>query len=285
MYEDVVLMDGGVGTSLWEKVENEKEKVMVWRYNIEKPDIVKKLHKELTDAGSQIILANTFGANHKNMRKTNYNVTRIVTEAMKLAHEAIGDNAKIALAVGPLTGLLEPYGNISGEDAYDSFNEQISAGVAGKPDLIYCQTFMDVTMMQIAAKVARQYDLPFFCSFSFEENGRTLMGNSVKDIVDGMAEFHPDAIGLNCSFGPDLAVPIIKEFSETTDLLLIFKPNAGKPTVDDDGNVQTGFDIETFTDDVMKGLQYGVKYIGGCCGSNAAYIRRLGEKLKAAQTK
>jgi len=285
MYNDVVLMDGGVGTSLWEKIPEGEEKVLVWRYNMEKPDIVRELHQEMLDAGAQIILANTFGANQTNMRGTDYTPAQAVTEAMKIAHEVIGNKAKIALAVGPLTGLLKPYGTITEQDAYDYFSEQIGAGAAGKPDLIYCQTFMDIAMMRIAAKVARQYDIPFFCSFTFDKKNRTMMGNTVQNILDGMAEFHPDAIGLNCSFGPDQALPIIEEFSQKTDIPLILKPNAGKLTVDENGKEKIGFGIEVFSDDVLKALPLGVKYIGGCCGANAAYIRRLGEKLKAVQEK
>jgi len=133
--------------------------------------------------------------------------------------------------------------------------------------------------MKVAAKAARKHNLPITCSMSFEKVGKTIMGNSVQDMIDGLAEFHPDAIGLNCSLGPDMAVPIMKEFSEKTDIPLYFKPNAGKPTVSGDGTVQKGFDIDTFVNDVVKAIPYGVRYIGGCCGTNAAYIKALKEKL------
>ena len=285
MYDDVVLMDGGVGTSLWEKIPEGEEKVLVWRYNMEKPEIVRELHQEMLDAGAQIILANTFGANQTNMRGTDYTPAQAVKAAMELAHEVIGNKAKIALAVGPLTGLLKPYGKITKEEAYAYFDEQISTGAAGKPDLIYCQTFMDLEMMKIAASVARKFDLPLFCSFTFDRKTRTMMGNTVQSLIDGMAEFHPEAIGLNCSFGPDQAMPVMEEFAQETDIPLILKPNAGKLTIDADGKPLIGFGIETFSDDVIKALPLGIKYIGGCCGANAAYIKRLGEKLKAAQGK
>ena len=200
---------------------------------------------------------------------------------MEIAHGALdGKDAKIALSVGPLTGLLKPFGNISEEEAAEIFTEQIEAGVKGKPDVIFLQTFMDLKMMQIAARIARKHDIPLFCSFSFvksakDKGSRTMMGNSIDDILKGLAEFKPDAVGLNCSLGPEMALPIIEEYSQKTDIPLIFKPNAGKPTLE--GGSQ--FDYDTFAEDIAKAACVpGVKYIGGCWGSNAKYIEALRKK-------
>lgn len=278
MNKDLVLLDGAVGTSLWEKAD---DKVPVWRYNIEKPDIVSELIREYYDAGSKIILADTFSANGPSVQDSGYTVEQIVSSAMEIAHSELdGKNAKIALAVGPLTGLLKPFGNISEAEANEIFTEQIEAGVKGKPDVIFLQTFMDLKMMQIAAKIARKHDIPLFCSFSFvksakDKGARTMMGNSIDDILNGLREFKPDAIGLNCSLGPEMALPIIEEYSQKTDIPLIFKPNAGKPTLE--GGSQ--FDYDTFADDIARAACVpGVKYIGGCCGSNAKYIEALRKK-------
>lgn len=240
-----------VGTSLWEKSD---DKVPVWRYNIEKPDIVSQLINEYYEAGSKIILANTFSANGPSVADSGYTVEQIVSSAMEIAHGALdGKDAKIALSVGPLTGLLKPFGNISEEEAAEIFTEQIEAGVKGKPDVIFLQTFMDLKMMQIAARIARKHDIPLFCSFSFvksakDKGSRTMMGNSIDDILKGLAEFKPDAVGLNCSLGPEMALPIIEEYSQKTDIPLIFKPNAGKPTLE--GGSQ--FDYDTFAEDIAK---------------------------------
>lgn len=278
MNKDLVLLDGAVGTSLWEKTD---DKVPVWRYNIEKPDIVSQLINEYYEAGSKIILANTFSANGPSVADSGYTVEQIVSSAMEIAHGALdGKDAKIALSVGPLTGLLKPFGNISEEEAVEIFTKQIEAGVKGKPNVIFLQTFMDLKMMQIAARIARKHDIPLFCSFSFvksakDKGSRTMMGNSIDDILKGLAEFKPDAVGLNCSLGPEMALPIIEEYSQKTDIPLIFKPNAGKPTLE--GGSQ--FDYDTFAEDIAKAACVpGVKYIGGCCGSNAKYIEALRKK-------
>lgn len=278
MNKDLVLLDGAVGTSLWEMTD---DKVPVWRYNIEKPDIVLKLTKEYYEAGSKIILANTFSANGPSVAESGYTVEQVMSSAMDIAHQALdGTDAKIALSIGPLTGLLKPFGNISEDEAMEIFTEHIEAGVKGKPDVIFLQTFMDLKMMQIAARIARKHEIPLFCSFSFvksakDKGSRTMMGNSIDDILKGLAEFKPDAVGLNCSLGPEMALPIIEEYSQKTDIPLIFKPNAGKPTLE--GGSQ--FDFDVFADDIVKAACVpGVKYIGGCCGSNPKYISTLRKK-------
>ena len=247
-------------------------------YNLENPAIVKELAEEYVDAGAKIILANTFGANRYAVGKTDYAVQEIVSTGVRLARETIAGRAKVALAVGPLPLLLEPYGDLTEEDAYAAFDEQISAGVSEKPDVITLQTFMDADMMRIAGEAAAKHNLPIFSMLTFTEVGKTIMGHSVEYFVDAMKDIPLAGIGINCSLGPDKAVPVIASFREYTDLPLIFKPNAGKPILQD-GEEKVQYDIETFVEDCLPALEHDVKYIGGCCGSNAAYIRALGKRI------
>lgn len=289
MDRKIVIMDGAVGTSLWEKAS---DKVPVWRYNIENPRIVRELEEEYVQAGAEIVLANTFAANGAEVaRSSSYSVEQVVSTAVRIAKDTVNGRAKVGLAIGPLTGLLKPYGAISHEQAKDLFEEQIGSGMQEQPDVIYIQTFMDLVMMKIAVEAASRYDIPVLCSMSFmgaNKSGkrakisRTMMGNSAKDIAEGLAPYkNVAAIGLNCSLGPVDALPVISEFKEVTDLPIIFKPNAGTPTVGEHGKIGSAFDIETFADDVLPAVDLGATYIGGCCGANAAYIKRLAEKIRA----
>ena len=275
----VVLLDGAVGTSLWEKSEN---KVPVWRYNLENPQIVSQLHREYLDAGAKIILANTFGANGAAVRKvSDDSVKDIVSEGVRLVKAVtLGTDAKAALAVGPLTELLEPYGELSAGDAAELFSELLTAGMAEHPDMILLQTFMDLEMMKIAANCAMQYDVPVFCSMSFDACGKTMMGNSVEQIVARLLPFGISAIGLNCSLGPQSAMPILREFRQYTDLPLLFKPNAGITTIAE-GKVRSGMDVQEFVSQTVPAAEIGATYIGGCCGTNACYIRALHDSLEA----
>ena len=273
--DDIVLLDGAVGTSLWEKTE---DRGPVWRYNLENPDIVRELAAEYANAGARIILANTFGANRIAVQRTNYTVPRIVSAGVRLAREAIGSGAKVALAVGPLPVLMEPWGDLSEEEAFELFDEQISAGIAEHPDVIVLQTFMDADMMRVAVRAAARHDLPILTMLTFTEAGKTIMGHSVERYVSSLRDLPVSAVGVNCSLGPEKALPIIASFRQFTDLPLVFKPNAGKPILQD-GETKVQFDVDTFVEDCVPALQYDVTYIGGCCGSNASYIRALRKRI------
>ena len=273
--EDIVLLDGAIGTGLWEKAD---DKVPVWRYNIENPAIVKELAREYAEAGSQIIHTNTFSANRITLQRSDYTVTQVVSAAVRLAKEALGDSAKASLDIGPLPMLMEPYGDLTEEEAFEMFDEQISAGVTEKPDLITLETFSDADMLRIAAEAAAKHGLPIFTMMTFTEVGKTIMGHSVERFIETIADLPVTAVGLNCSLGPDKAVPIIASFRQYTDLPLIFKPNAGKPILAEDGSEKVQYDVDTFVEDSMPALEHDVKYIGGCCGSSPAYIRALKNK-------
>lgn len=280
MRQKLTLLDGAVGTSLWEKTE---DKVPVWRYNLENPAIVTELHREYIDAGAEIILANTFGANRGAVERSPYTVKDVVSRGVQLAREAVkGTDVKVALSAGPLSVLLEPYGDLTEEEAEEIYREQLGAGMEVGADLILLQTFMDVQMMAIAAKVAKQYGVPVFCALTYEKAGRTMMGQSVQDALDALEPLGIDAIGLNCSLGPDTALPIIREFHEKTELPLLFKPNAGKPILAADGSTATAYDANTFVEDILPAAEF-VSYLGGCCGCNASYIKCLHDRLASLE--
>lgn len=277
-----VLMDGASGTRLWNMAEAlGYGKDPVWKYNVDHPEIVRQLAMDYIDAGSQIILANTFGANGPAVkRSSDYTVEQVVRAGVRIAKEAAaGTGVKVALDVGPLTMLIEPYGDLTEEEAEEIFSEQIGSGMLEEPDLILLETFLDLEMMKVAARVAKKYDVPVLCTMTFEGRGRTMMGNSVEDIVEELSELGVDGVGLNCSQGPETALPIILEFAEKTQLPLVFKPNAGKPVLAEDGSVLTAYDAATFVRDVESALDK-VAYVGGCCGSSPDYIRALKARLE-----
>ncbi len=274
--KNITLLDGAVGTCLWEKAaKHGVEKKPVWTYNITHPELVRELAQDYLDAGAQIIMANTFGANGPAVRRSSkLDPTEVVRAGVRLAREVIGDRAKVGLDVGPLTAMLEPYGDMEEDECEAIFEEMIGAGMAEGPDCICLMTFMDVEMMRIAATVAKRYGVPVYCTMTFESHGKTLMGNSVQDIVEALAPLGIDGIGVNCSQGPDLALPIIREFAEKTDLPLVFKPNAGKPVVSDSGEVVAQYDAASFVRDIAPALDF-VSFVGGCCGCGPEYIRAI----------
>ena len=169
------------------------------------------------------------------------------------------------------------------------YEELIGAGMQEKPDLIYLLTFMDLEMLKIAAEAASHYDVPLLCSMSFmgaNKSGKrakvshTMMGNTCKDIVEG-SSLQPHGGRPQLFARPRRRAARHIGVQGRHRLPIIFKPNAGAPIVGDNGEVNAAFDIEAFADDVLPAVDMGATYIGGCCGANAAYIKRLAEKIKA----
>ena len=279
MKKDIFLLDGANGTCLWAKTD---DKGPVWRYNKLFPDKVKELADEFITAGSDFVLSNTFSANRPSVEPFGFTVEEIVREGLILAKDAAEGRAKVLFDIGPLTGLLIPFGKIAKEEARECFAEMLKYGMMEKPDGIILETFMDLEMLKIACSEAAKYDVPLLCSMSFtkynpKKGGRTMFGNKPAGIAEELAAFRPEAIGLNCSEGPEETLPIIKEFSEATDIPLIYKPNAGKPKAEGGSEV----DYNDFADEVSKAaLIPGVRYIGGCCGSTPLYIKALADKLE-----
>lgn len=277
MKRKITLMDGAVGTTLWGIAEAAGvKKEPVWKYNIEHPEFVEELTRRYLDAGCEIILANTFGANGPAVKRSSaYSSAEVVAAGVKAAKNVLdGTDVKLCLSLGPLMQLLEPYGDMEEDECAEIYREMLDAGVGAGADIILIQTFMDLEMMRVATVEAKKYGLPVFCSMTFEKSGKTMFGNSVQDVIDVLTPLKIDAIGLNCSLGPDLALPIIKEFSEKTDLPLLFKPNAGKPILSDDGSTTTAYTAKQFAEDIKPALEF-VSYIGGCCGSDAEYIKEI----------
>ena len=281
MERKITLLDGAIGTTLWNIAEaHGVDMVPVWRYNIEHPEFVEELTRGYLDVGCEIILANTFGANGPAVkRSSNYTAAEVVSAGVKAAKKVLeGTGVKLCLSLGPLMQLLEPYGDMEEDECAAIYDEMLDAGIGAGADMVLIQTFTDLEMMRVATVEAKKYGVPVFCSMTFEKNGKTMFGNSVEDTIETLAPLGIDAIGLNCSLGPDMALPIIKEFSEKSDMPLLFKPNAGKPITGSDGNTTSAYTAEQFAKDIEPALEY-VSYIGGCCGSDASYIREIKKLL------
>ena len=277
----ITLLDGPVGTALWAKAERDGfRKDPVWKYNVEHPEIVAELVREYAEAGSEIILTNTFGANPPAVRRSSsYDAADVIREGVRITKGALeGTGIRTAFALGPLSMLLEPYGDLEEDECAEIYREIIAAGAAEQPDLIYLMTFMDLRMLRIAAEEAKRFDIPLFCSLTFEKRGRTIMGNSVDQMIETLTPLDIQGIGMNCSLGPDLAVPVMRQFVGKTDIPLVFKPNAGKPILAADGTTAATYDEKVFADDIMPALEF-VDYVGSCCGGAPSYIREIASRL------
>ena len=272
--KNITLLDGASGTRLWALSDAAGlPKKPSWTYNVEHPELVAQVTREYVEAGSEIIFSNTFNANRQMLKGQNCTVAEVVSGAVAAAKAAAG-TARVGLDLGPLSGMMEPYGDLTEEEAAEIYGEQIDAGMAAGADLIVLETFMDLDMLRCAVISAKRYDIPVLASMTFQAGGRTMMGVSPADMVETLVPLGVDAVGLNCSLGPVEALPVLREFSAATDLPLIFKPNAGLPITAPDGTTVSPYTAETFAKESVPALELAT-YVGACCGSSPDYIRAL----------
>lgn len=273
--KNITLLDGASGTRLWALSEAAGlPKAPSWTYNVTHPELVEQVAREYVEAGSQIIMSNTFNSNRATLADQGHSVTEVISAAIGAAKSAAAGRARVALDVGPLSGMMEPYGDLTEEEVTDIYAEQIGAGLAAGADMVFFETFMDPEMLRCAVVAAKRYDTPVLASMTFQAGGRTMMGTSPADMVALLAPLGVDAVGINCSLGPVEALPILRAFAEATDLPLIFKPNAGLPVTASDGTTVSPYTAELFAEESCAALSLA-SYIGACCGSSPDYIRAL----------
>lgn len=246
--------------------------------NLTDPDLLGDIYRSYVAAGSQVVYANTFGANGLKLARSGHTAGEIIRAAISVAKAAVaGSGAAVALDIGPLGELLEPMGSLPFERAYDLFREMTEAGAAAGADLIVIETMTDLYEAKAALLAAKEStDLPVFVTMSFDESGRTFTGCTVPSMARTLEGLGADAIGLNCSLGPDLLAPLLKELCENTRLPVIAKPNAGLPDPVD-GHYDMG--PEEFVRAILPCLEAGVTIFGGCCGTSPDYIRALSNAL------
>ena len=277
LYDGIVIWDGAMGTVLQQRglPPGGKPELL----NFERPELLRAIYREYIDAGSQIVCANTFGASAPKLAGTGRTVDEVVSAAIAIAREAAaGTQVKVSLDMGPLGELLEPLGTLPFERAYEYFKEVAIAGEKAGADLVAIETMTDLYEAKAALLAVKENtNLPVFVTMSFERNGRTFTGCTIASMARTLEGLGADAIGLNCSLGPDLLAPLLKELCENTRLPVIAKPNAGLP---DPATGKYGMGPEEFVKALLPCVEAGVSIVGGCCGTSPDYIRALSLALK-----
>ena len=271
-----VLLDGGMGTML------QARGLKLGEYPelaaLEHPDWLLDIHRAYVAAGSQILCANTFGANREKLRRTGRTVEEVIPPSIALAKQAAGGRALVALDLGPIGQLLEPTGSLDFETAVDIFAQEVRAARDAGADLVMVETMTDLQECRAALLAVKENsDLPVMVSLTYEERGRTFLGHSPAAAALTLEGMGADAIGVNCSLGPREMPPLVEELTKWTTLPISVKPNAGLP---DPGGA--GYDItaEEFADAMAALTQLGVKCYGGCCGTTPDYIAKLARALE-----
>ena len=270
-----VFLDGGMGTQLQVRGLQPGQKPELAA--LEMPDTLTAIHTDYANAGADILLANTFGANAKKLAGCGHTVEEVVAASIACARKAAeATGACVALDIGPLGELLVPAGTLSFEDAYAEFAQVIRTGAAAGADLVFLETMTDLYELKAAILAAKENcDLPVFTSMSFESRGRTFTGCTVESYAVTAAGLGADAVGINCSLGPKEILPFAQRLcrSVPADVPVFVKPNAGLPNPDGSYNL----DPDEFAAEMKEYAAIGVSMVGGCCGTTPAFIAKLHE--------
>ncbi|MBR2908482.1 MAG: homocysteine S-methyltransferase family protein [Clostridia bacterium] len=281
----LVYFDGGTGSVLASMGLSAGERPEVW--SLTHPDEIRALHTAYFRAGANIVKTNTFGANPLHYDEAT--LERIVRSAVSLAREArdgtVGDGEGfIALDIGPLGVLFEPYGTMTFDKAVEAFSHVVRIGRDAGADCILIETMTDSYETKAAVLAAKENaDLPVFVTNSYDAKGRLMMGASADVMVALLEGLGVDAIGMNCSTGPSAMLPTVREICKYASVPVIVNPNAGLPRVDDSGNTVYDLSPEEFAEAVREIVRAGARLIGGCCGTTPDYIRATVDRTRGME--
>lgn len=275
-----LLADGATGTNLFALGLSSGEPPELW--NVDFPAKIKHLYKSFIDAGSDIILTNSFGgtANRLKLHHAEDRVFELNKAAAVLARECAAEAGRTVLvagSVGPTGDLFEPIGPLTFDAAVAAFSEQIEGLKAGGADVIWIETMSAEIEMQAAARAAENCDMDHVITGSFDTAGKTMMGlrpSAMPHVVTDCDHHH--GVGANCGVGASDLVAAILEMSETAkpDQIIVAKANCGIPVVKGDAVIYTGTP-ELMADYVHLALDAGAHIVGGCCGTSPEHLAAM----------
>jgi 5-methyltetrahydrofolate--homocysteine methyltransferase len=278
-----VLLDGGMGTSLY--AAGIEPGIAPDEWNLTHPDVIRGIHRAYIEAGSQVILTNTFGGNRYRLRFSDLgdrvaDVNRIGAQLAGAEADAADHNVLVAGSMGPTGELMEPYGALTSPKAKEAFAEQAAALVEGGVDLLWIETMSDLDEVQAAVQGARSVcDLEVAATMSFETRVHTMMGVSPAQAIERLRHLDLVAIGANCGTGSpnaEQAIEAMRAADPTT--ALIAKPNAGLPQ-ESNGEIIYSEDPSEMARHAQLLHGLGAGLIGGCCGSTPAHLRAIATAL------
>lgn len=281
---DYLLADGATGTMLMAAGLEHGDPPEEW--NVLHPDRVQAVHRGYIEAGSQIILTNSFGGTRFRLelhglqdRATELN--RAAAEVTRAAADVALHDVVVAGSMGPSGELIEPLGTLTPEEARDGFAEQAAALAEGGVDVFWIETMSDLKEVQAAVEGARSVsDLPVVTTMTFDTRGHTMMGVSPAQALEALREFQPLALGGNCGNGPAEIEGVIEAMhAADLDVVLVAKSNAGIPELVN-GEITYSGTPEVMAGYAVRVRDLGARIIGACCGSTPEHVRAMAEALK-----
>lgn len=276
----IVILDGATGTNLQKR--GMPVGVCPEKWILENKEVLIELQKEYVEAGADIIYAPTFSGNRIKLEEYGLaeDIEYINRELVKLSKEAACGKALVAGDLTMTGEQLYPLGTLTFEELVDIYKEQVNYILMEGVDLFVVETMMSLSECRAAVLAIRETcDLPIMVTLTFNEDGRTLYGTDPVTALITLQNLSVDAVGVNCSTGPDKMISIIKTMKEYATVPIIAKPNAGLPHLIGNESV---FDMEpeVFKEEMKKIIDAGASIVGGCCGTTPEHIRQLADACK-----
>ncbi len=274
-----LVLDGATGTNLQRRGLPTGTPSDLWV--LDNPEGVRQLHRDFVEAGSDIILTNTFGSSRPNLTRSGLadRFEQTNRAAVELARQVVqGTSVLVGGSMGPLGEMLEPYGTLSEADAEAAYAEQARLLSEAGVDLLVIETQFDLNEAKAAIRGARSVtDLPLICSFSYDRGTRTMMGVKPLQMGQELAEAGLSAVGINCGRSLEDNLKALGELRQASDLPVWFKPNAGLPH--NDANDRLVYDVtpEMMGEQVTKWLEAGARLVGGCCGTSPEHLKAIAQ--------
>ena len=269
-------LDGGMGTLL--QVRGLKPGEAPERWGMLHPDVITDIQRTYYEAGSDMVLTNTFGVHPQRYDLAECEeMIRTAVACADKARKAVGDGKErfIALDIGPCGQLLKPLGNLPFEEAVQGFAEVVRIGSKYGVDCVFIETMNDGAEARAALLAAKENcDLPVLVSCAYGADGKLMTGGTPESVVAMLEGLGADAVGVNCSLGPDALAPIVERYLEAASVPVLMKPNAGLPQ-EKDGKTIYNVGAEEFSAQIIPLIEKGLRIIGGCCGTTPDFIRAV----------
>ena len=278
--QDVVLLDGATGSNLM--AAGMPRGICTEAWIMEHKEVLQNLQKAYVEAGSQIVYAPTFGGNRYSLglHGLQDKLAEMNHALVNISREAVGHKVYVAGDITTTGKMMEPAGDLTYEMAYETYCEQIKVLEDAGVDLIAAETMINIEETLAAVDACQSVcELPIICTVTVEADGSIFSGGNAIEAAMSLEAAGADAVGINCSVGPDQLVSVIRNIKENVSIPVIAKPNAGMPQIDDLGNAVYSMTPADFAGYMKVLVDNGASVIGGCCGATPEFISETAQVL------
>ena len=278
--ENILLLDGATGSNLM--ASGMPRGICTETWVIEHKDIIQDLQKSYIQAGSQVIYAPTFGGNRMNLMKHDLadHIEEINRTLVGYSKELAGNGVYVAGDITTSGSFITSDGDYTYDDAFKMYQEQIRLLADAGIDLIAAETMINIEETLAAVDAASSVcDLPIMCTMTVETDGSIFSGGNAIEAAVSLEAAGADAVGVNCSVGPDQLVSVVRNIKENVSIPVIAKPNAGMPTIDENGQAVYSMNADEFASYMKVLIDNGASVVGGCCGTTPAFIKALHDTI------